>query len=198
MFFKAGSTARSSLFLDPHYLKKFKNHITLRRYQINAIDEVSKQFDRQSKRKFLLEMATGTGKMLLSAALIRRFLATRNAERVLFIVDRIELAKQTTEDFGVVLAEYSPVIYKTARRRPSELLGSCVVVATIQSLLVDRRFREEFTPFYFDLVINDEAHRSIYGESREVVQFFQATRFGLTATPKTYLKNIDSRQLTCP
>ena len=57
-----------------------------------------------AQRKFLLEMATGTGKTLLCAALIRRFLVTRNAERVLFIVDRIELAKQTMEDFNVVLA----------------------------------------------------------------------------------------------
>jgi type I restriction enzyme R subunit len=141
-------------------------------------------------------MATGTGKTLLCAALIRRFLATRNAERVLFIVDRIDLAQQTMEDFNVILREYSPVIFKTARRRPSELLGSCVVVATIQSLMVDRRYREEFTPFYFDLVINDEAHRSIYGDAREVVHFFQATRVGLTATPKAYLKNINVEQLS--
>lgn len=177
------------------YLHRFKADITLRGYQVNAIDEVSNQFDRDRKRQFLLEMATGTGKTLLCAALIRRFLTTRNAERVLFIVDRIELARQTMEDFGVVLAEYSPVIFKTARRHPSELLGSCVVVATIQSLLLDRRYREEFTPFYFDLVINDEAHRSIYGDAREVVQFFQATRIGLTATPKAYLKNVNIDQL---
>jgi type I restriction enzyme R subunit len=140
-------------------------------------------------------MATGTGKTLLCAALIRRFLATRNAERVLFIVDRIELAKQTLEEFSVFLAEYKPVLYKSARRRPGELLGSSVVVATLQSLMVDRRYREEFTPFHFDLVINDEAHRSIYGDAREVVQFFQATRIGLTATPKAYLKNVNVEQL---
>jgi type I restriction enzyme R subunit len=181
--------------VGPNYLQRFKNEITLHHYQIEAMDEVSKQFDRNGKRKFLLEMATGTGKTLLCAALIRRFLTTRNAERVLFIVDRIELAKQTMEEFGVCLREYSPVIFKTARRHPSELLGSCVVVATIQSLLVDRRYRSEFTPFYFDLVINDEAHRSIYGDAREVVQFFQATRVGLTATPKAYLKNINIEQL---
>jgi type I restriction enzyme R subunit len=119
-------------------------------------------------------MATGTGKTLLCAALIRRFLVTRNAERVLFIVDRIELARQTMENFDVVLREFSPVVFKTARRHPSGLLGSCVVVPTVQSLMVDRRYREEFTPFHFDLVINDEAHRSIYGDAREVVQFFQA------------------------
>ena len=70
------------------------------------------------KKHLLVDAGTGTGKTLLCAALIRRFLATRNAERVLFIVDRIELAKQTLEDFNVVLAEYKPVLYKTARRRP--------------------------------------------------------------------------------
>lgn len=178
----------------PDYLRHLKHDLTLRRYQIRAMDEIATGFDSVSRRKFLLEMATGTGKTLLCAALIRRFLATRNAERVLFIVDRIELAKQTLEDFAVVLPEFNPVIFKTARRT-GQLLGSSVVVATIQSLMTDRRYREEFTPFYFDLVINDEAHRSIYGDAREVVQFFQAARVGLTATPKAYLKNVDVAQL---
>ncbi len=181
--------------VTPDYLKKFRPDISVRQYQIKAMDIVSRQFDDQRLRKFLLEMATGTGKTLLCAALIRRFLMTRNAERVLFIVDRIELAKQTLEDFNIYLAEYKPVLYKTARRKPAELLGSSVVVATLQSLMVDRRYREEFTPFHFDLVVNDEAHRSIYGDAREVVLFFQATRIGLTATPKAYLKNVDIAQL---
>lgn len=180
--------------VSPTYLRSLKPDLTVRGYQIRAMDAIAKGFDNESRRKFLLEMATGTGKTLLCAALIRRFLLTRNAERVLFIVDRIELAKQTLEDFNVVLREFKPVIYKTARRT-GELLGSSVVIATIQSLMMDSRYREEFTPFYFDLVINDEAHRSIYGDAREVVQFFQATRIGLTATPKAYLKNVNVRQL---
>lgn len=181
--------------IKPNYLSVFKPDVIVRGYQIRALDAISKPFDDEKRRKFLLEMATGTGKTLLCAALIRRFLVTRNAERVLFIVDRIELAKQTLEEFNIYLAEFKPVLYKTARRKPGELLGSSVVVATIQSLMTDRRFREEFTPFHFDLVVNDEAHRSIYGDAREVVQFFQATRVGLTATPKAYLRNIDVEQL---
>lgn len=180
--------------IHPNYLHRLRPDLTLRGYQIRAMDQIAKGYDDGGRRKFLLEMATGTGKTLLCAAMIRRFLATRNAERVLFIVDRIELARQTMEDFNVVLAEYKPVIYKTARRT-GELLGSSVVVATIQSLMTNRRYREEFTPFYFDLVINDEAHRSIYGDAREAVQFFQATRIGLTATPKAYLKNLNLDQL---
>ena len=180
--------------VDSNYIRRFRDDIQLHGFQVRALEEIARQFDNERRRKFLLEMATGTGKTLLCAALIRRFLETRNAERVLFIVDRIELAKQTMEDFNVVLHEYSPVIYKNARRT-GELPGSSVVVATIQSLMVDRRYREEFTPFYFDLVVNDEAHRSIYGDAREVVQFFQGTRIGLTATPKAYLKNIDVDKL---
>jgi len=180
--------------VKPDYLRQLRHDLTLRRYQIDAMDEIARLFDRDGQRKFLLEMATGTGKTLLCAALIRRFLNTRNAERVLFVVDRIELAKQTMEDFAVVLPEFKPVIFKSARRS-GELLGASVVVATIQSLMVDRRYREEFTPFYFDLVINDEAHRSIYGDAREVVQFFQATRVGLTATPKAYLRNVNVQAL---
>lgn len=164
--------------ITPNYLREQRSDPTLRRYQIRAMDEIARLYDEKRLRKFLLEMATGTGKTLLCAALIRRFLTTRNAERVLFIVDRIELAKQTMEEFAVVLPEFKPVLFKTARRS-GELLGASVVVATIQSLMVDRRYREEFTPFYFDLAINDEAHRSIYGDAREVVQFFQATRIGL-------------------
>ncbi len=125
----------------PEYLRGLRPDLTLRGYQIRAMEEIAKGYDDANRRKFLLEMATGTGKTLLCAALIRRFLVTRNAERVLFIVDRIELAKQTMEDFNVVLGEYKPVIYKTARRT-GELLGSSVVVATIQSLMTDRRYRE--------------------------------------------------------
>lgn len=178
----------------PDFLKALNTAVTLRGYQIRAMDAIAKKYDEERKRQFLLEMATGTGKTLLCAALIRQFLLTQNAERVLFIVDRIELAKQTMEDFATILPEFKPVIFKSARKN-GELLGSSVVVATIQSLMVDRRYREEFTPFYFDLVINDEAHRSIYGDAREVVQFFQATRIGLTATPKAYLRNIDIQEL---
>src|SRR5207248_6419423 len=92
--------------ISADYLRAFKSDLVLRGYQIRALDEIARTFDIEHRRKFLLEMATGTGKTLLCAALIRRFLVTRNVERVLFIVDRIELAKQTMEDFNTVLGEY--------------------------------------------------------------------------------------------
>lgn len=80
----------SSEVIAPGYLRHLKHDLTIRGYQIRAMDEIAGLFDAQAQRKFLLEMATGTGKTLLCAALIRRFLTTRNAERVLFIVDRID------------------------------------------------------------------------------------------------------------
>jgi type I restriction enzyme R subunit len=69
------------------------------------------------------------------------------------------------------------------------------MIATIQSLNI--HYKRDFTPGYFDLVFNDECHRSIYGElPRQVVEYFQATRIGLTATPKDFLKNINVEQLS--
>jgi type I restriction enzyme, R subunit len=106
--------------IRPEYLNHLRPDLTLRGYQIRAMDEIAKGYD-EAGHRILLEMATGTGKTLLCAALIRRFLVTRNAERVLFIVDRIELAKQTMEDFNVVLGEYKPVIFT----RPPTAPASC-------------------------------------------------------------------------
>ncbi|MBI5195933.1 MAG: DEAD/DEAH box helicase family protein [Nitrospirae bacterium] len=163
-----------------------------RPYQAEASDIIAKLYD-EGKRAFLLEMATGTGKTRLAAAIIDRFLNTHQAERVLFIVDRIELAKQAIEAFQLAFRDkYKSVRYKPGRH--GEWGGASVVVATIQSL--NLHYKDDFTPGYFDIVFNDECHRSIYGElPRQVVEYFQATRIGLTATPKDFLRNIDIDKL---
>jgi len=163
-----------------------------RPYQVIASDTISKQFD-DGKRSFLLEMATGTGKTRLSAALIDRFLKAHQAERILFVVDRIELAKQALDAFQIAFKDdYRAVRYKPGQH--AVFRGANVVVATIQSLNI--HFKKDFSPGYFDLVINDEAHRSIYGElPRQVVEYFQAVRIGLTATPNDFLKNVDIEKL---
>lgn len=168
-------------------------NIADRPYQKDASDIIVEQYDK-GKRAFLLEMATGTGKTRLAAAIIDRFLNSHQAERVLFIVDRIELAKQALEAFQLAFRDkYKSVRYKPGRH--GEWGGATVVVATIQSLNI--HYKKDFTPGYFDLVFNDECHRSIYGElPRQVVEYFQATRIGLTATPKDFLKNIDIENLS--
>ncbi|MCM8779588.1 MAG: DEAD/DEAH box helicase family protein, partial [Candidatus Omnitrophica bacterium] len=164
-----------------------------RPYQIEASEIIARDFDVKGKRAFLLEMATGTGKTRLATALIDRFLKAHQAERVLFIVDRIELAKQAIGVFQQSFKDkYKCAYYKPGRH--GEWGGATIVVATIQSLNI--HYKEDFTPGYFDLVFNDECHRSIYGElPRQVVEYFQATRIGLTATPKDFLRNIDIEQL---
>ncbi|MFH1066278.1 MAG: DEAD/DEAH box helicase family protein, partial [Nanoarchaeota archaeon] len=117
-----------------------------RLYQKEASDIIARLYD-EDKRAFLLEMATSTGKTRLAAAIIDRFLKTHQAERVLFIVDRIELAKQALEAFQLAFRDkYKSVRYKPGRR--GEWGGASVVVATIQSLNI--HYKEDFTPGYFD------------------------------------------------
>ncbi|MBK8093384.1 MAG: DEAD/DEAH box helicase family protein [Verrucomicrobiaceae bacterium] len=160
----------------------------LRRYQIQAIHAIQKAVG-ENKTRFLLEMATGTGKTLTSAALIKLFLRTRNAQRVLFLVDRLELEDQAWKAFTKLLAkDYKTVIYKDNR---DDWRHAEIVVSTVQSLLFDNKFQRLFSPTDFDLVISDEAHRSIGGNARAVFDYFIGYKLGLTATPKDYLKNLD-------
>ncbi|MFC1700000.1 DEAD/DEAH box helicase family protein, partial [Candidatus Omnitrophota bacterium] len=183
------TTLQKPLTQIPH-----NKEIADRHYHLKASDTVAHEFDTSDKRAFLLEMATGTGKTRLAAALIDRFLAAHQAERVLFIVDRITLAKQTIGVFQQMFKDK----YGTAYYKPNQhgkWGGATIVVATIQSLNI--HYKEDFTPGYFDLVFNDECHRSIYGElPRQVIEYFQATRIGLTATPKDFLRNIDIEKLS--
>ncbi|MBP6882260.1 MAG: DEAD/DEAH box helicase family protein [Candidatus Levybacteria bacterium] len=171
------------------------DQIRLRDFQINAWDAIAKGYDEKKKRAFLLEMATGTGKTVLAGLIISKFLRTNNASRVLFIVDRQSLAIQTKQEFERILRHISMVgIYWGGKRQ--NLTGSNVVIATIQSLGLHGK--KDFTPGAFDLIIHDEAHRSIYTpEARSAVDHFVgAIKVGLTATPKDFLKNIDIEKLS--
>lgn len=163
----------------------------LRDYQLDAINTISSKFD-EGNRRFLLEMATGTGKTLLAAALIKLFLKTGNASRILFLVDRIELADQASQNISSYLKEYNIAIFKENKE---QALQNQVVIATIQSLSYNQNFLKYFSQFDFDLLISDEAHRSIYGNNRAIFEYFQGAKIGLTATPKDYLKGIDEKKL---
>jgi len=179
--------------VEENYFSDIAHDITLRPYQIDAWRNIAIAFD-NGKRKFLLEMATGTGKTVLAALIISKFLRTNQAQNVLFVVDRIELAGQTKGKFEQLLGNLSAVgTYWGASKK--NLVGANVVVATIQSLIAHGK--DVFTPGYFDLIIHDEAHRSIYSaEARGVMDYFVgAATIGLTATPKDFLKNIDVNKL---
>src|ERR1039458_9879021 len=139
-------------------------------------------------------MATGTGKTLTAAAIIKLFLRSGNARRVLFLVDRLELEDQAKKAFAALLAaDYQTVIFKENR---DDWRRAEIVVSTVQSFLFNNKYQHFFPPTVFDLVISDEAHRSIGGTARAVFDYFIGYKLGLTATPRDYLKNFDQAHST--
>jgi len=165
----------------------------LRPYQVKAIQALQ-QSAKAGKQRFLFEMATGTGKTLLSSAVIKLFLRTGNAKRVLFLVDRLELEDQAYKNFTNHLKnDYSSVIYKYGKEDWNK---AEIVISTVQSLIIGNKYKKIFSPTDFDLLISDEAHRSIGGNSRAVFEYFMGYKLGLTATPRDYLKNIDKLKLS--
>ena len=160
----------------------------LRPYQKKAVHSIQGAVSKGNDR-FLFEMATGTGKTLIAAAIIKLFLRTGNAKRILFLVDRLELEDQAWKAFTRYLKnDYKTVIYKQNR---DDWHKAEIVVSTVQSLLFNNKYQDLFSPTDFDLVISDEAHRSIGKNSRAVFEYFVGYKLGLTATPRDYLKNID-------
>ena len=167
----------------------------LRDYQLRAVHTLQREVS-EGKDRFLFEMATGTGKTLVSAAVIKLFLRTGNARRVLFLVDRLELEDQAEKVFSGLLAnDFTTVIYKQERE---DWRRADIVVTTVQSLLFNNKYRALFSPTDFDLVISDEAHRSISGNARSVFDYFVGYKLGLTATPRDYLRGFDDADAADP
>ena len=165
----------------------------LRPYQLRAISSLQRAV-KGGQTRFLFEMATGTGKTLLAAAVVKLFLRTGNAKRVLFLVDRLELEDQGWKRFLQFLKnDYRTVIYKENR---DDWRKAEIVVSTVQSLQFKNKYRAVFSPTDFDLLISDEAHRSIGGNSRAVFEYFIGYKLGLTATPKDYLKKVDPAKIS--
>ena len=160
----------------------------LRHYQLKALHALQRAV-KDGGDRFLFEMATGTGKTITAAAVIKLFLRSRNARRVLFLVDRLELENQAYKAFtGLLSTDFQTVIYKEKR---DDWRRAEIVVTTVQSLLFNNKYQSLFSPTDFDLVISDEAHRSISGNARAVFDYFVGYKLGLTATPRDYLKGFD-------
>lgn len=147
-----------------------------RDYQQNCIQTVSGEIV-QGRRKLLIEMATGTGKTRTAAALIKRLFEANAITRVLFLVDRIPLAKQTEDAFAEHLPDYPAYVLRAGRRFQDE---KRITIATLQSMV---NIYAEYSSGYFDLIISDECHRSIYGKWSGVLKYFDGIQIGLTATP---------------
>lgn len=151
-----------------------------RDYQIAAIRAVLEAVEKR-KRKFLLVMATGTGKTRTCIALADALMRTGWAERVLFLVDRIALRDQTLDAFK----EHLPNEPRWPKQGEKEIVKDRrIYVSTYPTMLnVIRNEDKTLSPHFFDLIVVDESHRSIYNTYQEVLDYFNTITLGLTATP---------------
>ena len=155
-----------------------------RDYQMDCIDTLCREMS-LGRRKLLVEMATGTGKTRMAAALIKRLFEASQLTRVLFLVDRIALAKQAEDAFAEHLPDLPCYVLRAGRRVQHE---KRVTITTLQTMINEYA---AFSSGYFDLVITDECHRSIYGQWSGVLKHFDGVQLGLTATP-CVLKDADT------
>ena len=151
-----------------------------RPYQIEAIKTVAAHFQKQ-RRKALIIQATGTGKTRVAIALAELLLRTGWAKRVLFLCDRKELRVQADEAFKQNLpSEPRCVIGETNKVDQT----ARIYIATYPGMM--NRFAQLDVGF-FDLIIADESHRSIYNKYRDLFDYFDALQVGLTATPVKFI-----------
>jgi len=146
----------------------------VRDYQQKCIQKVEAVLT-QNRRRLLIEMATGSGKTFTIALILKRLFEAGWAQRVLFLADRIELARQAKEEtFDIYLHEY-PSVLLTGGRRSREGQITVGTLPTITSQLGTGGF----SPGYFDVVITDECHRSIYSTFKHTLLHFDAIHIGL-------------------
>lgn len=153
---------------------------TLRPYQTEAMQALDRTVE-LGKRRFLIELPTGCGKTDLIVLYIKRLIQAGQAERVLFLVDRDQLAKQAIEAIQDLLPGYSSYWLKPGMVRQEKQITVCLLQTMIGRY-------QEFTSGYFDVVVADECHRSIYGAWQTALTHFDALHVGLTATPAMYIE----------
>ena len=157
-----------------------KEFITDRLYQIEAIKRVAETFDKR-KRSALVIQATGTGKTRVAIAVCELMTRAKWAKRILFLCDRRELRKQAGDAFDEFLPSEPRILVKraTAGDRTKR-----IYLATYPAMM---KCYLDFDPGFFDLVIADESHRSIYNRYRDLFRWFDAYQVGLTATPLKFI-----------
>lgn len=161
-----------------------------RMYQHEAIRRLVETFE-AGRRRALLVMATGTGKTRTTVALVDLFLRANQARRVLFLADRDALVDQAlTEGFKTFLPDEPRDRIWTHAIDSSKRL----YVATLHTM---NRCFDQFSPGFFDLIVLDEAHRSIFGRLGEVMDYFDARMIGLTATPAEFVDRDTFRRFDC-
>lgn len=162
---------------------------TPRPYQKEAMHIMDKALE-GGKRKMLLVMATGTGKTDVIALYLKRLFEAGLVNRALFLVDRIDLGVQTKEVFDEILKDYPSKLLYGGKQRDE----SSIIISTLPTLYSQLSL---FTSGYFDVIVSDEAHRSIFGIYNAVLSHFDAIRIGLTATPSAYVDRNTYKLFEC-
>jgi type I restriction enzyme R subunit len=173
----------------PEYYLRQGEQRAVRPYQ----QEAMKAFDHAvelGKRRFLIELPTGTGKTDLVCLYLKRLIEAGRAERVLFLVDREQLARQAQEALQDILDQHGSYWLKPGMERQEQQITVCLLQTMIGRYA-------EFTSGYFDVVIADECHRSIYGAWQTALTHFEAFHIGLTATPADYIERNTFRFYQC-
>jgi type I restriction enzyme R subunit len=160
--------------------------ISGRPYQIEAIRSVFENIEK-GRRKALLVMATGTGKTRTVVSMIDVLMRTNRIQRVLFLVDRIALRNQALDAFKEFLPN-APVWPKVGETEISK--DRRVYSATYPTMLNIIQNKDcPLSPHFFDLIVADESHRSIYNVYKNIFDYFDALEIGLTATPKDVVEH---------
>lgn len=149
-----------------------------RDYQNEAIRRVTEGVD-AAKRKFLLVMATGTGKTRTAIALVDTLLRAKRVQKVLFLADRRELVRQAVSEFKTYLPNES-----LSRIEGGATSGARIQFATYPSMM---QVYQRLSVGCYDLIVADESHRSIYQRYKAIFDHFDAIQLGLTATPTDYI-----------
>jgi type I restriction enzyme, R subunit len=157
--------------------------IVERYYQTRAVRRIAESFERDRDRKALLVMATGAGKTRTVIALCDLLMRANWAKRVLFLADRVALVKQAENAFKRHLPDSSPVNLVSDRDGEGRVFVS--TYPTMMGLIDEAADgQRRFGAGHFDLVIIDEAHRSVFQKYRAIFDYFDSLLVGLTATPK--------------
>ena len=165
--------------IPEHFIRQGET-LTLRPYQTKAMRALDRALE-LGKRRFLIELPTGTGKTDLMCIYLKRLFQAGWAERVLVLVDREHLARAFLEAVQDLLPEYSSYWLRSGLVRQEQQ----VTVALLQTMI--GRI-EDYTAGYYDVVITDECHRSIYDAWQGALTRFDAVHIGLTATPADYIE----------
>lgn len=157
--------------------------IVERPYQHRAIRNVARSFEQDGERKALLVMATGSGKTRTVIALVDLLMRAGWVKRVLFLADRVALVNQAAGAFKAHLPDAAPVNLVTERTSEGRVFLS--TYPTMMNLIDGKQEgKAKFGPGHFDLIVIDEAHRSVYQRFRAIFEYFDSFLIGLTATPK--------------